>query len=116
MPAVVIGESVLVDETLDDHEALRVFLEVAQERLHSAPSVVVDDSGRVLTDPRYVDRMGAVHPGAGAWAFCRRPAAEALGLPAGTDWVRDHAPYLTFMAGSPFLPAPHCTTSCICRA
>ena len=103
----VIGESVLTSESLDSYEALRVFFEVAGERGHSAPSVVVDERGVPLTHPDYVDRMGAAHIGAGAWAFCRRPSAEALGLPSGTDWVRDHSLHLMFQGGSPYLPEPH---------
>ena len=103
----VIGESVLTSESLDSYEALRVFFDVAGERGHSAPSVVVDERGVPLTHPDYVDRMGAAHISAGAWAFCRRPSAEALGLPSGTDWVRDHALHLMFQEGSPYLPEPH---------
>jgi hypothetical protein len=105
----VTGESVLVEESLDSHESLRVFFDVANERGHSGPSVVVDERGVPLTHPDYIDRMGAAHVGAGAWAFCRRPAAEALGLPSGTDWVRDHSPHLMFQGGSPYLPEPHLT-------
>ena len=103
----VIGESVLISESLDSYEALRVFFEVAGERGHSAPSVVVDERGVPLTHPDYVDRMGAAHISAGAWAFCRRPSAEAFGLPSGTDWVRDHSLDLMFQGGSPYLPEPH---------
>jgi hypothetical protein len=80
---------------------------VAGERGHSAPSVLVDERGEPLTHPDYVDRMGAAHLQAGAWAFCRRPAAEAFGLPSGTDWVRDHSLALMFQTGSPYLPHPH---------
>jgi TIR domain len=103
----VTGESVLVDDSLTDYESLRVFFEVAQERGHSAPTVVVDERGVPVTHPDYADRMGTAHLKAGAWAFCRRPAAEALGLPSGTDWVRDHATSLMFYSGSPYLPKPH---------
>jgi hypothetical protein len=107
MTLVVAGETALIDENASEYEQLRIFLAVADERAHPAPSVVVDERGTPITDPRYVDRMGAVHTKAGAWAFCRRPAAEALGLPAGTDWVRDHSSQLMFYQGSPYLPAPH---------
>jgi len=103
----VVGESVLVSESLTAYESLRAFFGVAGERGHGAPSVVVDERGEPLTHPDYVDRMGAAHLRAGAWAFCRRPAAEAFGLPSGTDWVRDHSPDLMFAAGSPYLPQPH---------
>jgi hypothetical protein len=103
----VVGESVLVEESLDPYEALRVFFELAEERGHAAPSVVVDERGTPLTHPDYADRMGTAHLKAGAWAFCRRPTAEALGLPSGTDWVRDHSLHLMFTAGSPYLPQPH---------
>lgn len=104
---VAVGESVLIDESLSDYEALRVFFEVADERGHAAPSVVVDERGVPVTHPDYVDRMGAVHVKSGAWAFCRRPAAEAFGLPGGTDWVRAHAFHLMFFGCSPYLPKPH---------
>jgi hypothetical protein len=103
----VVGESVLISESLAPYESLRAFFEVADERGHGAPSVLVDERGIPLTHPDYVDRMGAAHLRAGAWAFCRRPAAEAFGLPSGTDWVRDHSPALMFQAGSPYLPQPH---------
>jgi TIR domain len=103
----VTGESVLISESLAPYESLRVFFEVADERGHGAPSVLVDERGEPLTHPDYVDRMGAAHLQAGAWAFCRRPAAEAFGLPSGTDWVRDHSLALMFQAGSPYLPQPH---------
>jgi hypothetical protein len=103
----VVGESAFIDESLSDYESLRVLFEVAQERGHSAPTIVVDERGVPLTHPDYADRMGTAHLKAGAWAFCRRPAAEALGLPSGTDWVRDHATRLMFYGGSPYLPQPH---------
>jgi hypothetical protein len=103
----VVGESVLVSESLSPYASLCVFFEVADERGHGAPSVLVDERGVPLTHPDYVDRMGAAHLRAGAWAFCRRPAAEAFGLPSGTDWVRDHCLALMFEAGSPYLPRPH---------
>ena len=103
----VVGESALIDESLSDYESLRVFFELAQERGHGAPTVVVDERGVPLTHPDYADRMGTAHLKAGAWAFCRRPAAEALGLPSGTDWVRDHAVSLMFSGGSLYLPQPH---------
>jgi hypothetical protein len=103
----VVGESVFIDESLSEYEALRVFFQVADERGHGSPWVVVDDRGQVITHPDYVDRMGAPHNKAGAWAFCRRPAAEALGLPSGTDWVRAHCPQLMFSAGSPYRNMPH---------
>ena len=50
----VIGESVLISESLESYEALRVFFDVAGERGHSAPSVVVDERGVPLTHPDYV--------------------------------------------------------------
>jgi hypothetical protein len=103
----VVGESVLVEEVPDDFDGLRTFLQVAEERGHPAPSVVVDEQARVITHPDYVDRMGVPHIGAGAWAFCRRIAAEALGLSAGTDWVRDHAVHLMFTEGVPYQSSPH---------
>jgi hypothetical protein len=103
----VVGESVLIDETLSEYESLRVFFEVAGERGHSAPSIVVDERGAAVTHPDYVDRMGVAHLKAGAWAFCRRPAAEALGLPSGTDWIRDHCFHLMFTEGSPYLSRPY---------
>jgi TIR domain len=103
----VVGESVFIDESLSEYEALRVFFQVADERGHGSPSVVVDDRGQAITHPDYIDRMGAPHIKAGAWAFCRRPAAEALGLPSGTDWVRAHCPQLMFSAGSPYRNMPH---------
>ena len=46
----VIGESVLISETLESCEALRVAFEVADERGQSAPSVVVDERGVPLTN------------------------------------------------------------------
>lgn len=104
---IVVGESVLLSESLTPYESLRAFFEVADERDHNAPSVLVDEDGDPLTHPDYVDRMGSPHRAAGAWAFCRRPAAEAFGLPAGTDWVRETSPELMFEAGSPYLPRPH---------
>lgn len=104
---VVMGETALIYESLSDYEQLRVFLELADERGHAAPSVVVDERGCPVTHPDYVDRMGAPHIKAGAWAFCRRPAAEAFGLPGGTDWVRDHSMSLMFYSGSPYLTKPH---------
>ena len=107
MSEFVVGESVFVDEALTDFEAMRVFFEVVEERGHGGLSAVVDDHGKVVSHPDYVDRMGAAHVQAGAWAFCRRPAAEALGLPSGTDWVRDCAVHLMFSGGSPYRPAPH---------
>ena len=103
----VVGESALIDESLSEYESLRVFFDLAQERGHSAPTVVVDERGAPVTHPDYADRMGTAHLKAGAWAFCRRPTAEALGLPSGTDWVRDHALSLMFYGGSPYLPQPH---------
>lgn len=103
----VVGESALIDQSLSDYESLRVFFELAQERGHGAPTVVVDERGVPVTHPDYVDRMGTAHLKAGAWAFCRRPAAEALGLLSGTDSVRDHAPNLMFYGGSPYLLQPH---------
>jgi TIR domain len=103
----VTGESALIDESLSPYEALRVALDLTGERGHGASSVVVDERGVVLTHPDYVDRMGAASVMAGAWAFCRRPSAEAFGLPSGTDWVRSHWPHLMFEAGSPYLPRPH---------
>jgi hypothetical protein len=103
----VVGESILISESLAPYESLRTFFEVADERGHGAPSVLVDEHGGPLTHPDYVDRMGAAHLKAGAWAFCRRPAADAFGLPSGTDWVRDHSLALMFQAGSPYLPQPH---------
>lgn len=106
-PEFTIGESLLIDETLDSREALRTFLRAAEERGHPAPTVVIDEHGRPLTHPDYADRMGVFHARADAWAFCRRPRSEALGLVPGTDWIRDHAIHLAFEGGSPFLAAPH---------
>lgn len=103
----VVGESALVRESLSSYEALRVSFEVADERGHAAPSVVVNERGVPLTHPDYIDRMGTPHARAGAWAFCRRPAAEALGLPRGTDWVRERDLHLMFQGGSPYLTQPH---------
>ena len=107
MSELVVGETVFADESLSDYEALHAFFQVADERGHASPSVVVDEFGRVVSHPDYVDRMGVPHLRAGAWAFCRRPAAEALGLPSGTDWVRDHALSLMFYEGSPYRSVPH---------
>jgi len=103
----VVGESVLVSELLSEYEALQIFFRAAEERGHAGPSVTVDDRGQAITHPDYCDRMGSPHVQAGAWAFCRRPSAEALGLPTGTDWIRDHCPSLMFSAGSPYLNTPH---------
>lgn len=103
----VVGESALIDESLSPYEALRVAFELADERGCEAPTVVVDERGATLTHPDYVDRMGVAHLRAGAWAFCRRPSAEAFGLPSGTGWVRDHAFHLMFESGSPYLSRPH---------
>ena len=103
----VVGESVLIGGSLSSYEALRAFFEVADERGHAAPSVVVSERGEPLTHPDYIDRMGTSHAKAGAWAFCRQQAAEALGLPAGTDRVRERDPQLKFRAGSPYLAQPH---------
>ncbi|MEV4516793.1 toll/interleukin-1 receptor domain-containing protein [Dactylosporangium sp. NPDC049525] len=107
MTEFVVGESVLVDEPISGYEALSVFFKVADERGHLAPSVVVDDTGRPVTHRDYTDRMGVAHAGAGLWAFCREPLAEAVGLPEGTHWVRDHASHLMFNGGSPFASKPH---------
>lgn len=107
MAEFVVGESVFVAESLSEYEALRIFFRVADERGHGSPSVVVDDQGQVITHPDYSDRMGTVQIGAGAWAFCRRPSAEALGLPSGTDWIRAHCLHLMFSAGSPYRNTPH---------
>ncbi|MBB5867974.1 hypothetical protein F4553_001353 [Allocatelliglobosispora scoriae] len=107
MAAFVVGESVFTDESLEDYEALYTFLQVAEERGHSAPSVVVDQDGRPVTHPAYSDRMGAAHLRAGLWAFSRETTAESLGLPTGTDWVRDGAAHMMFSSGSPYRPVPH---------
>ena len=69
----VVGESVLIGGSLSSYEALRAFFEVADERGHAAPSVVVNERGVPLTHPDYIDRMGTPHARAGAWAFCRQP-------------------------------------------
>ncbi|GGM47535.1 hypothetical protein GCM10007977_056430 [Dactylosporangium sucinum] len=100
------GESVLTDESISDYESLRVFFDVADERGHLAPYVVVDQNGRPLTHRDYSDRMGATHPGAGLWALCRRPLAETFGLPEGTSWVQDHAIHLALGAGTPYPTEP----------
>jgi hypothetical protein len=105
--AVVVGESILVDEPTTDFEGMRLALLAAEERGHPAPSVVVAEDGRPLTHPDYVDRMGVAHQRAGLWAFCRRPAAEAFGLPSGTDWVRDHCMHLMFEEALPYRAEPH---------
>jgi hypothetical protein len=107
MTEFVVGESVFTDGSVSDFEALRIFFEVADERGHPGPSVVVDDHGRPITHPAYSDRMGTPHVKAGAWAFCRKPMAEALGLPSGTDWIREHCPQLIFSSGSPYRNVPH---------
>lgn len=103
----VVGETVLIDGSLSPYEALRAFFEVAGERGHVAPSVVVSERGEPLTHPDYIDRMGTSHAKAGARAFCRQSAAGALGLPAGTDQVRERDLQLKFRAGSPYLAQPH---------
>ena len=41
----VLGESVLISESLTPYESLRAFFEVADERGHGAPSVLVDERG-----------------------------------------------------------------------
>lgn len=105
MANVVVGESVFTDESLSEYESLRVYFQVAEQRGHASPSIVVDQQGRALTHPDYVDRMGAAHTRAGAWAFCRRPADEALGFPSGTDWIRDCCPHLMF-GDEPYRRAP----------
>jgi len=69
--------------------------------------VVVSERGERLTCLDFIDRMATSHAEAGARAFCRQPAAEALGLPAGTDRVRRRDPQLKFRAGSPYLAQPH---------
>ncbi|UOZ11346.1 toll/interleukin-1 receptor domain-containing protein [Amycolatopsis sp. WQ 127309] len=107
MSTVVTGETIIVDHSNDSHSDLRVFFAVAEERGHAAASVVVDEGGRPVTDPCYSDRMGAPHLPGGAWAFCRSPQAEALGFPTGTDFVRTHAPHLSFLGGSPYPAEPH---------
>lgn len=105
--AVVVGESILVEEPTTDFEGMRLALLAAEERGHPAPSVVVTEDGTAITHPDYVDRMGVSHRRAGVWAFCRRPAAEAFGLPAGTDWVRDHCMHLMFEEALPYRAEPH---------
>ncbi|GAA2377291.1 toll/interleukin-1 receptor domain-containing protein [Dactylosporangium salmoneum] len=100
------GESVLTDESISDYESLRVFFDVAEERGHLAPYAVVDQDGHPLTHFGYSDRMAVTHPGAGLWAYCRRPLAEAFGLPEGTSWVQDHAIHLTLGDGVPYPTEP----------
>ena len=107
MTEFVVGETVLVDEALSPYEAMHAFFQVAEERGHAGTSVVVDQDGRVITHPAYSDRMGVAHFRSGLWAFSRMQRAEALGLPTGTDWVRDHALALMFHDGSPYLSVPH---------
>lgn len=65
----VVGESVGITESLDSHESLRTFFDIAEERGHSAPSVVVDERGAPVTHPLYVDKMGTAHVGSGALEF-----------------------------------------------
>jgi hypothetical protein len=90
----VVGESVLFEEPISDYEALRVFFDLAEERGHLSPSLVIDDTEQVLTHRDYSDRFGLVHPSAGAWLFCRRPMPEALGVIEGASWAREVAPHL----------------------
>jgi hypothetical protein len=51
----VVGESVLISGSLSSYEALREFFEVADERGHAAPSVVVSERGGPLTHPVGLD-------------------------------------------------------------
>ncbi|MCY1140099.1 hypothetical protein OWR29_19015 [Actinoplanes sp. Pm04-4] len=106
MTEFIVGESVLMDEPLSDYDAMRVFFELADERGHLAPSVIVDDEGQVLTHRDYSDRVGAVHEGAGAWAFCRQPLPEALGAAEGAGWVRQIAPHLLLQDSVPYPAEP----------
>jgi hypothetical protein len=101
-----IGEASLIDESLSDYEAVAVSFDVAHERGHASPSVAVDESGRVVTQPGFVDRMAASN-GAGGWLYCRHPAADSLGMVEGTEWVRAHSMHLMFEGGSPFRSEPH---------
>ena len=103
----IVGETVLTGGSLSTDEALRAFFEVADERGHAAPSVVVSERGKPLTHPDYIDRMGTSHAKAGTRAFRQQPTAGGLGLPAGTDQVRERDPQLKFRAGSPYLAQPH---------
>ena len=105
MTEFVVGESVFTDESLSEYECLRIFFEIADQRGHPSPSIVVDDHGLAITHPDYVDRMGVPHAKAGAWAFCRRPAAEALGFPTGTDWIRENVPHM-MVEDEPYQSAP----------
>lgn len=106
MTEIVTGETILVPEGIDDYKGLHLFFQAAEERGHPAPSVVVDESGKPITHPWYDDRMGVPHLKAGAWAFCRKPRAEALGLPTGTDYVESHEIHLKHVYGSPYAAAP----------
>ena len=103
----VVGESILIDDGLSDYELLATFFHAAEERGHPAPSIVVDQDGRPVTHPAYADLMGLPHLRSGVWAFRRKMQAEALGLPAGTDWVRASVPHRMFENGSPYLNVPH---------
>ena len=105
MTEFVVGESVFTDDSLSEYECLRIFFEVADQRGHGSPSIVVDDHGRAITHPDYVDYMGVSHVNAGAWAFCRRPSAEALGFPTGTEWIRENLPHMMFQ-DEPYQGAP----------
>lgn len=94
MTEFVVGETAFIDESLSDYEALRVFFDVADERRHVAPSVMIDADDNVLTHRDYSDDLGDTNVSAGVWAFCRRPLPEALGAVEGTGWVRQVAPHL----------------------
>lgn len=107
MTEFVVGESILIDETITEYEALSVFFKVADERGHLAPSVVVDENGGPVTHRDYTDRCGRRPHRCRLWAFCRQPLAESLGLPEGTQWVRDHMVHLMFNGGSPYANKPH---------
>lgn len=94
MTEFIVDETVFTDESLSDYEALRVFLDVADERGHLAPSVVIDEDDNVLTHRDYSDDLGDTSVSAGVWAFCRRPLPEILGAVEGAGWVRQIAPHL----------------------
>lgn len=105
MTEFIVGESIFIDESLSDYEAMRVFFDVANERGHLASSVVIDEDDNVLTHRDYSDDVGDTQSDAGIWAFSRRPLPETLGAMEGAGWVRQVAPHL-LLADVPWPMAP----------
>ncbi|WP_250280545.1 hypothetical protein [Frankia sp. CiP1_Cm_nod2] len=74
---------------------------VIAERGYSGRSVLVGTDGRSLTPRNFID-YDVAYAANGSVALARRHTAEALGIPAGGDYIQAHIPHVAFENSSPW--------------